>query len=378
MSMVDHPFIAWLYWNPSRDLFTIPFLDHPVRIYGVCFVTGFIIGYFLLAAMFKQKILHANTITERDISSWSTLIKQLQLAFDRPEHKIAPLVQKLDKKARSEIQQLKCDQEPCPKLKAAILYSINNAPIKFTRATLEDLLPDAFITAKQWGYTLTDKLTWYVVLGTIIGARLGDVFFYDWPHYKDNLLRIFMVWKGGLASHGGVLGVFIAVYLYYRKVLKSFPEISFLNLLDMLVVPSGLAAFFIRIGNFFNQEILGPETHMPWGIIFGDPIDGSPAIPRHPTQLYEALIYLAIFFTTLFLWKTRFTKLKPGFLCGFFFVAVFGSRFLIEFIKMPQSQLIDESFLQMGQYLSIPFIVFGIWLMAFGRHWNACKCTPYK
>jgi phosphatidylglycerol---prolipoprotein diacylglyceryl transferase len=372
MSMVNHPFLAWFYWNPPRDLFTIPYIDHPVRIYGICFVAGFIIGYFLLAAMYKQKILYANTIKERDIFSWDALIKYLQVAFDKPEHKIAPLVQKLDKKTRSEIMQLKCHQAPCSRLKAAILQSINDSPVKFTRAILEELFPEAIVTAKQWGYILTDKLTWFVVLGTIIGARLGDVFFYDWPYYKDNLLRIFMVWNGGLASHGGVIGVFIAVYIYYRWVLKPFPEITFIGLLDMLVVPSGLAAFFIRIGNFFNQEILGPETHMPWGIVFGNPIDGGPVVPRHPTQLYEALVYLSIFFVTLFLWNTRFTKLKPGFLCGLFFVLVFGSRFLIEFIKMPQSLLIDESFLQMGQYLSIPFVIFGLCLMAFGQKWNEC------
>lgn len=366
-------FLAWLYWNPPRNLFIIPYLNHPVTIYGVCFVTGFIIGYFLLAAMFKRKLLDAGTLRERDIQSWTALIQYLQIALDKPDYQAAPLLQKLDKKACGEILSLKCHQEPSQKLKSAILASINDSPVKFTRATLEELFPDALITAKQWGYNLTDKLTWYVVLGTIIGARLGDVFFYDWPYFKHHPLAIFMIWKGGLASHGGVLGVFIAVYLYYRWILKPFPEFSFITLLDMLVVPSGLVACFIRIGNFFNQEILGPESHLPWAIIFGDPIDGGPVIPRHPTQLYEAVIYLGIFIVMLILWQTRSTKLKPGFICGLFFIAVFGFRFLIEFIKEPQSQMIDESFLQMGQYLSIPFVLFGVSLMAFGQRWSECK-----
>jgi phosphatidylglycerol---prolipoprotein diacylglyceryl transferase len=285
--MIYHPLFAWFYWNPPRDLFVIPFINHPVRIYGFCFVLGFILGYFLVAWMFKQKMLASNKIK-----------------------------------------------------------------------------------AKQLSYQLVDKLTWFVVIGTIVGARLGDVFFYDWPYYRENLLTIFMIWRGGLASHGGVIGVIIAVYLYYRWILKPYPEFTFIGLLDILVVPAGLAAFFIRIGNFFNQEILGPKTDMPWGIVFGDPIDGISGFPRHPTQLYEAISYLLIFFLTIYLYKTRSRNLKPGMLSGLFFIAVFGSRFFIEFIKSPQSMLIDESFLQMGQYLSIPFILFGFTLILFGPKWN--------
>lgn len=368
--MFTHPILAWFYWNPPRDFFVIPFIDHPVKIYGVCFVAGFIISYFILAAMFKQKLLASSLLQERDIESWDALIKHLHAAADDPELKTTPLFEHLDKKNKAELLQLKCHQEPCQKLKSALLNSINHSTIKYSRDSLEKLLPDCLVTAKQWGYLLTDRLTWFVVLGTIIGARLGDVFFYDWPHYKDNLWRILMVWNGGLASHGGVIGIMIGVYLYYRWVLKPFPEFSFISLLDMIAVPSGLAACFIRIGNFFNQEILGPETRVPWAIIFGAPFDGSPAVPRHPTQLYEAAVYLMIFFLMSYLWKTRSTKFKPGTLCGILFICLFTFRFLLEFLKNPQSNLIDESFLQMGQYLSIPFILFGFALIKYGQKWS--------
>lgn len=368
--MVIYPVIAWLYWNPPRDLFTIPFIDHPVRIYGVCFVTGFIISYFILAWMFKKKLLLTSKIQERDIASWSILVKHLQMAIDHSDHPAYFIVQKIDKKTRHEIMKLQCSQEPNNHLKSAILHALNESPLKLSRSRIEELFPQAIITATQWGYILTDRLTWFVVLGTIIGARLGDVLFYDWPRYQDNPIEIFMVWKGGLASHGGVLGVILGVYLYYRWVLKQFPEISFVGLMDLLAVPSGLVAFFIRIGNFFNQEILGPPTKKPWGIIFGDPVDFSPPIPRHPTQLYEAVFYLFVFALLMYLWTTRYSKLKTGILSGLLFVAIFGFRFLIEFIKTPQSLIIDETFLQMGQYLSIPFVILGLYLIAFGQKWE--------
>jgi len=132
---------------------------------------------------------------------------------------------------------------------------------------------------------LVDKLTWYAVAGTIIGARLGHVFFYDWPYYKDNLLEIFQVWNGGLASHGGTLGMIIALILYQRAISKKFPEFTLIRLFDLVVIPIGLVACFIRIGNFINQEVLGIPSTLPWAVIFGDAADGSSPIPRHPVQL---------------------------------------------------------------------------------------------
>lgn len=220
--------------------------------------------------------------------------------------------------------------------------------------------------SKELALHLVDRLTWFIVAGTIIGARLGHVFFYDWPRYQHHLGDIFKVWEGGLASHGGVVGVLFAIYLYQRTIRKSFPEFTYTALLDILVVPTAFVACCIRIGNFFNQEILGTSTTVPWAVIFGNPADGSPIEPRHPVQLYEAGAYLFTFFLLGYLWKYKAEKLRPGILSGIFFIVIFGSRFLLEFLKTSQSLMIDESFLQTGQYLSIPCIFFGIWLI--NRH----------
>lgn len=220
--------------------------------------------------------------------------------------------------------------------------------------------------AKQLSYMLVDRLTWFVVAGTIIGARLGHVLFYDWPRYQHDPISILKVWEGGLASHGGAIGVLIALYFYQRSIRKKFPEFSFIVLMDLIVVPTAFTAFCIRMGNFFNQEILGFPTTVPWGIIFGDPIDGGPIVPRHPVQLYEGFAYLCTFIFLWFYWNQKKDTLKKGTLSGLFFILVFGLRFLIEFFKTPQSLMFQEKFLQTGQYLSIPFIVLGFFLL----FWN--------
>jgi phosphatidylglycerol---prolipoprotein diacylglyceryl transferase len=284
-------YLAWLYWNPPREAFRVPWIDRPVMWYGVCFVLGFIIGYLLFIPILKRKLISIES----------------------------------------------------KKLEACFAKSFEN---------LHDL-----------SIYLTDRLTWFIVFGMIIGARLGHVFFYDWPHYQHDIVGIVKVWEGGLASHGGTIGTLIAIYVYQKTLLNQLPEITFLSLIDILTIPSAFIAFCIRIGNFFNQEILGTVTTVPWAIIFGQPADGTVPIPRHPTQLYEALSYLGIFALLYFLWKTRGETLKPGTLSGLIFLLIFGMRFFIEFLKMPQSMLIDESYLQMGQYLSLPFIALGFYLL---------------
>lgn len=207
---------------------------------------------------------------------------------------------------------------------------------------------------------LTDRLTWFVMGGTIIGARLGHVFFYEWPSYKDHPLDIIKIWEGGLASHGGALGILISLILFLKFSKKLYPKLNFINVIDVLAIPAALACSLIRVGNFFNQEILGPPTMVPWAVVFGHPVDGSAPIPRHPTQLYEALAYFFVFIVLLTIWNRRGNALREGILGGLFFILMCSARFLIEFIKSPfQSQMIDESFLQTGQYLSIPLILLG-------------------
>jgi len=286
-------FFSWLYWNPNRDAFTIPGLNHPLRWYGLFFVFGFIVGYWIILSIFTKY------------------------------------------------------------LKRQTPLKANDTPI-----------PDQAVY-------LADRLMWFVVGGTIIGARLGHVLFYDWPRYQHRLLDILKIWEGGLASHGGTLGILIGLVGYRQLIKKQYPDLTFLKILDMLCIPVALAACCIRLGNFMNQEILGTQTTVPWAIIFGDPADGSISVPRHPVQLYEAIAYLVTFIFLFTLWKSRDgasppKPLRAGGISGLFFILVFGSRFLIEFYKLPSSLMIDESYLQTGQLLSIPCIIAGFLMLFFG------------
>lgn len=268
--------IAWFYWDPPKEAFTIPFFDMAVAWYGILFAAGFVVGYFILLPMLRRQ-------------------------FNDKDGKISS--------------------------------------------------------------SFADTITWYIVIGTVIGARLGHVLFYDWPYYSEHPLEIFMIRKGGLASHGGTLGVIIGLILFYRWNKHRFPTLSFVQLMDLLVVPTAVTVTFIRIANFFNQEILGNVTTVPWAVVFGHAADGTPPAPRHPVQLYEAVIYLGTFVLLYAMWRGWGTKLKAGTLSGIFFICVFGSRFFVEFLKTHQDSWLDASQFQMGQLLSIPFVMLGIALL---------------
>lgn len=201
-----------------------------------------------------------------------------------------------------------------------------------------------------------DSLFFYMIIATIVGARLGHVFFYGWDYYSQNPSEIFKVWHGGLASHGGALGILIALYIHSRLVTKR----SMLWALDRVVVPTALVAAFIRTGNLMNSEIYGIETTMPWGFIFER---NGETVAKHPTQIYEALCYLAAFVVMMYLyWKTS-SKNRPGLLMGAFFIMIFGSRFFIEIIKEDQEAFEAGMALNMGQWLSVPFVLFGTFLV---------------
>lgn len=194
----------------------------------------------------------------------------------------------------------------------------------------------------------------YVFLGTLIGARLGHVLFYQPDYYLRRPWEILMIWQGGLASHGGFSGVLIAIYLHLRKT----REMSFLELADRLTIPSMLTAALIRVGNFFNSEILGAPSSVPWAVVFAR-VDN---VPRHPAMLYEALAYAAIFvWLYLAYWRTGIARV-PGRMLGATFVTAFGARFLIEFLKEAQAPFEQALPLNMGQLLSLPFIAIGVWL----------------
>jgi len=200
-----------------------------------------------------------------------------------------------------------------------------------------------------------DPLLIYMLLGTIIGARLGHCLFYDPGYYLSHPIKILMVWEGGLASHGAAIGILIALYLYSLKK-KDQP---FLWLLDRIVIVVALAGSFIRTGNLFNSEIIGKPTHLPWAFIF-ERVDN---IPRHPTQIYEALVYFLIFLLLFFIYKKHGAKVKQGLLFGLFLILVFGFRFLVEFVKAPQEAFEQSMALDMGQLLSIPLVLTGVYFI---------------
>ena len=196
-----------------------------------------------------------------------------------------------------------------------------------------------------------DISTW-LIMGGLIGARLGEVLFYNPSYYFSNPLEILLINHGGLSSHGMTIGLLITVLLY-RKIKK----IKIEQYLDLLVVPIPLLAACIRIGNYFNSEIIGKTTTLPWGVWFQH-IDIT-QIYRHPSQIYEALIALEIFIVLYFLYNKKILNIQYS-IFNLFLLLYFSTRFLIEFLKERQG-IDDLLILSMGQILSIPFILWSIW-----------------
>jgi prolipoprotein diacylglyceryl transferase len=176
-----------------------------------------------------------------------------------------------------------------------------------------------------------------------------------------------MVWKGGLASHGGAIGILTAIYLYCRKF-----KFGFLWLMDRLVIVVCFTGACIRVGNLMNSEILGIVTDVPWAFQFIQAYPRELSLdPRHPAQLYEAIYCLIIMAIIFPIWKKKKAQLKEGFLFGLFMVLLFTLRFLDEFLKINQEQFEDSMALNMGQILSIPFVIAGIYLI-----WRAYQLPP--
>jgi phosphatidylglycerol:prolipoprotein diacylglycerol transferase len=219
---------------------------------------------------------------------------------------------------------------------------------------------------------LADRLTVYLVVGTIVGARLGHFLFYETPSdYLRDPLEIFRIWRGGLASHGALIAIIFSIFLFSRKIRSKFPSLDWIRILDFLAVPAAWAGCCIRVGNFFNQEILGTLTQVPWAVIFGHSFDQTSPAPRHPVQLYEAFGYLLVFFLLGILSYSRYFLIGRGKLIGLFLILVFTFRFFMEFLKTEQSRLFSsEHFLTMGQILSVPVILLGIIFYFFSSQKN--------
>jgi len=250
--------LTYITWDIDPDIFTIPFINHPVRWYGLLFASAFLISQQIMYVIYKKE--------------------------GRPVSEI-------------------------------------------------------------------DTLTIYMVVATIVGARLGHVLFYDPIHYFQNPIKILMVWEGGLASHGGVIGILIAIYLFARKT-----NVNYLWALDRISIVASLTFCMIRIGNLMNSEMIGTPTNLPWAFIFTI----KDNIPRHPAQLYEAIHYFIWFIVLFLLWYRLKDRMKNGLLFGWSLIILFSFRFVDEFFKIDQVEFEEGLILNMGQLLSIPFILTGI------------------
>ena len=344
--------LAAIYWDPDPVAFKIPFIQHPVVWYGVLFAFGFLLGHYLLRYLYNSYIRSRPEITEFEIHNW--------LLYAEIFEKTPSLNTQLSSKSQKELKNSLKKKHIDPSLQSTLHKGMQQyiaAHPDTTREKLEALFSGAVHTSKESAFHLVDRLTWYVVVATILGARLGHMLFYDLDLLLADPLVFFRTWEGGLASHGAAAGIIISLILYERKTVKEFPYIRTLFVLDTLAIPTALVGAMIRLGNFINQEIVGIPSDAPWAVLFGHPREGLVAVPRHPVQLYEAIAYFCSFFILLGLWK-KFSFKFNGFLIGVFFLLIFGSRFFLEYLKVPQSEFIHEgSFLLMGQWLSIPFIV---------------------
>lgn len=214
-----------------------------------------------------------------------------------------------------------------------------------------------------------DTLTIYGVIGIFVGARLGHCLFYDPSYYFNHPLEMLLPIQQtdtgeykftgyqGLASHGGAVGLIAALILYSKKTQESI-----IDTIDLIGVVAPLGACFIRLGNLMNSEMIGIPTNVPWAFIF----EHEDNLPRHPAQLYEAISYLAIFLVIFYLYKTNRNKLQNGFFFGMSISLIFIARFFIEFVKMRQVQFEEQMLFDMGQLLSIPFILVGLGFMIYG------------
>ncbi|WP_114781366.1 prolipoprotein diacylglyceryl transferase [Botryobacter ruber] len=200
-----------------------------------------------------------------------------------------------------------------------------------------------------------DVITLYMIVGTVLGARLGHVLFYDPDYYLSNPIEILKIWRGGLASHGATIGILVALWLFSRRL-----KLDYLWVLDRIVIVVALGGALIRLGNLMNSEIVGRPSDLPWAFEFVRNTEFTPLVPRHPTQLYESLAAFAIFVVLYLLWSKYRGGIPRGLLFGLFVTVLFTSRLLIEFLKEAQEKWEEAMFLNMGQLLSIPLILIGL------------------
>jgi prolipoprotein diacylglyceryl transferase len=211
-----------------------------------------------------------------------------------------------------------------------------------------------FITKGGFTQQQLDSLLMHMIVATVIGARLGHVIFYDPGYYFSNPVEILKIWEGGLASHGTAIGILIGLYLFQKKN----PDAHFLWITDRVVITVAIGGAFIRIGNFFNSEILGQVSDVSWAIIFAS---RGPA-PHHPSMLYESIWYISLFIILWMMYKKLDSNPPKGLIFSVFLVYMFTGRFLIEFTKARQAAFSGDWTISVGQWLSVPFVLLGCWI----------------
>ncbi|MBN2479207.1 MAG: prolipoprotein diacylglyceryl transferase [Parachlamydiales bacterium] len=349
--------ISYIFWNPNKEIFKIPYFNIPIVWYSLCFLLGFILGYYIFISILKRYFCFFTKLDQKDILHYDILINDLILPKDGNQKELSQQI--LDEKININT----------PKRKVlSLINEFIDKKIEL-RFAFEKAFSKSILTIQKKACLIADRLAIYVVVATIIGARLGHVFLYEDPSfYMDNPINIIKVWEGGLASHGAAIFIIIALFVFRFHLKRYYPRITFVKLLDFVAAPTALAGFFIRMGNFFNQEILGKPTNYILAIIFGNPADSGPIVPRHPVQLYEGFFYLLVFVLLLYLSYKAYILVNEGKIIAFFLILVFTFRFFIEFLKVRQSEIItDQSFLLMGQILSIPFVILGIFFLFYSN-----------
>ncbi len=322
---------GYIVWNPSRIFFTLPVVEIPIYWYGLFFALGFLLAYYIFITLLQRHFAyHSSQFTQDDVCSFSLLREKM---FHYPHF----ATKKKDDNS--------------------LLDQLNEALCKgISREKIEDMMKPALFTVRQKSQKWTDRLSVWILLAVVIGARLGHMFFYESPStYLSHPEVFFMIRKGGLASHGAVVAVIGAIILYAKK-----RKMKWLTLADLLVIPASVVGGMIRIGNFFNQEVLGTPTTMPWGVYFVTPFTGEGPLLCHPVQIYESLFYLGLGLLLYLTYENSFFA-KSGRRFALFITTLFTFRFFVEFFKQEQSQFM-QSFLTMGQWLSLPLIVMGIFL----------------
>lgn len=377
-----------LYWNPARISFTIPWVHCPVTWYGVLFACGLVLGHRLFSVIFRYYLHLYPQFSLGDLIGEGLSFDHLTISAKKTLSRCAQMQPIYQDWLKGQ-----------PREKKTLLHLLNQwleelptgiaglAPAFFShrltrfltpfftpsmerrvrnRLQLETAFPSNLRTLREKRLRFTDILSLYLTLGAIIGARIGHLIFYESPLiYLKHPLQVFKIWEGGLASHGGILGALIALTLFLHHMRREEHYLSLPRVCDLLVLPSLILSVLIRIGNFMNQEILGKSTTLPWGVTFGNPVDHLSLWPQHPVQLYEATWYLLTFCFFFLMFSRWFFPV--GRLSGLFFLSLFSFRWAIEYLKQEQSALLSHHLITMGQWLSIPCVLFGLVLLYWGR-----------